>query len=93
MKKTITTDYLCYVYNVAKDASEVMNSIKDSISHDLYDKMYNSLLGFEADLQVCIALSIRDAVRMGWEKYTYLHHVDEMLKNFYLAIDKELDRI
>ena len=92
MKKSVSTDYLWLEYQVSKQASEVMESVKNDVSEELYYKMYNSLPGLDAELQLVVAANLRDAVCYGWERYTSLNHVDEMLKSCYLAIDKEQDR-
>lgn len=93
MKKSVFTDYLSSQFTVSETACEVMRSIKEKVTEELYYKMADSLQGFESELQVAIASNIRDAVCYGWERYTFINLVDEMLKSFYLAIDKELDRI
>ncbi|MBR5611566.1 MAG: hypothetical protein IKW43_00330 [Bacteroidaceae bacterium] len=93
MKKHVSTDYLWLEYKVAKKAIEVMESIKEYVSKELYNKMYNSLPGLDAELQLVVAANLRDAVSYGWERYTSLSHVDKMLKSCYLAIDKDLGRI
>ena len=93
MKKHVFTDYLSTQFDVTEKAREVMRTIKEKVTEELYYKMADSLQGFESELQVAIASNIRDAVCFGFERYTFLNHVDEMLKSFYLAIDKELDRI
>lgn len=93
MKKHVFTDYLSTQFDVTEKALEVMRTIKEKVTEELYYKMVNSMRGFESELQVAIASNLRDAVCFGFERYTFLTLVDEMLKSFYLAIDIELDRI
>lgn len=93
MKKTVSTDYLWLDYKVTPKACEVMRVVKEKLTEELYERIFNSLPGWEAELQVVISANISDAVCYGWERYTSIGHVDEMLKSFYLAIDKEFDRI
>lgn len=93
MQKKIFTDYFSTQFTVSETAREVMLTIKEKVTEELYHKMVDSLRGFESELQVAIASNIRDAVCFGFERYTFLDLVDEMLKSFYLTIDKELDRI
>lgn len=92
MNKKVFTDYLSTQFIVSETAREVMCSIKEKVTEELHYKMFNSLVGFESELQVAMASNMRDAVCFGWERYTYIGHVDNLLKGFYLLIDKELDR-
>lgn len=91
--KKIFSEYLNMEFSVTEEAREVITTIKPDLTEDLYYKMFRSLLGFSDELQLVMAVNLRDAVNYGWERYTAIEHVDEILKSFYLAIDKELDRI
>ena len=91
--KKIFSEYLNMEFSVTEEAREVITTIKPDLTEDLYYKMFRSLLGFNDELQLVMAVNLRDAVNYGWERYTAIEHVDEILKSFYWAIDKELDRI
>ena len=92
MQKKVFTDYLRKQFIVCETAREALRDIKEKVTEELYYKMLNSLTGFESELQVAMASNMHDAVCFGWERYTYIDHVDNLLKFFYLEIDKELDR-
>ena len=91
--KKIFSEYLSAELSVTEEASVVIEPVKVALTEDLYYRMFRSLLGFNDELQLVMAVNLRDAVNYGWERYTAIEHVDEILKSFYLAIDKELDRI
>ena len=58
MKKKIFTDYLSTEFAVSETAREVMLTIKEKVTEELYHKMVDSLRGFESELQVAIASNI-----------------------------------
>ena len=91
--KKVFSEYLGMEFSVTEEAREVIAPVKVALTEELYYKMFRSLLGFSDELQLVMAANLRDAVNYGWERYTGIDHVDEILKSFYLAIDKELDRI
>ena len=91
--KKVFSEYLSAELSVTEEASVVIEPVKVALTEDLYYRMFRSLLGFNDELQLVMAVNLRDAVNYGWERYTGIEHVDEILKSFYLAIDKELDRI
>jgi hypothetical protein len=91
--KKIFSEYLGMEFSVTEEARKVITTVKVALTEDLYYKMFRSLLGFNDEMQLAMAVNLRDAVNYAWERYTGIEHVDEILKSFYLAIDKELDRI
>ena len=91
--KKVFSEYLSAELSVTEEASVVIEPVKVALTEDLYYRMFRSLLGFSDELQLVMAVNLRDAVNYRWERYTGIDHVDEILKSFYLAIDKELDRI
>jgi hypothetical protein len=93
MNKRIFTDYVSTQLDMNDEAREVLRSIKGEVTDELYGKMCDSLVGFQEDLQLTIAVNLRDAVYFGFDRYTYIDHVDNMLSVIYLAIDKEMDRM
>ena len=93
MRKTVFTDYLSTHFKDNEKAHEVLQNIKEQLPEDLYYRMQRCLVGFQDDLQMAIAANLRDCVCYGFERYTFIDHVDDMLKGLYLAIDKDLDRI
>ena len=93
MYKKVFTDYMSTQFSVAENVREVMRSIKEKVPEELYYRMCDSLVGFKEDLQLAMAANLKDAVNFGFERYTFIDHVDDLLKGFYLAIDRELDRI
>ena len=93
MKKLVLTGYWGLTNKVNPQAEEVIKSFKGKLTEELYTRIEESLLGWDEELQVVIAANIRDAVYYGWERYTYVLYLDEMLNSIYLAIDKEKARI
>lgn len=91
-KKVFMND-LSLEFKVDGIASDVMECIISRVSEELYNQMYDYLLGFNADMQLVIADNLLDNSCYGWEHYTGIDHVDEKLRIFYFLIDKELGRI
>ena len=93
MNKIVLTDYWVCGCPINPKAREVLHSFRTKLPDELYYKIDESLNGWDAELQIIIAVNIRDAVDYGWERYTNIVLLDEALKSFYLAIDKEMGRI
>ena len=92
MKKLVLTGHWGLTNKVKPEAEAIIKSFKGKLTEELYTRIEESLLGWNEELQVAIAVNIRDAVYYGWERYTYVLHLDEMLGSIYLAIDKEMCR-
>ena len=80
-------------FEIDETALSVLTNIEGKVGNDLYNQIYDYLFGFNAEMQLVIADNLLDATCYGWEHYTYINHVDDRLKGFYLLIDKELGRI
>ena len=91
--KKIFSEYLGMEFSVTEEARAVITTVKVALTEELYYKMLRSLLGFNDEMQLAMAVNLRDAMNYAWERYTYIDHVDNMLSVIYLAIDKEMDRI
>lgn len=80
-------------FEIDETAYSVFVNIEGRVNDELYNQMYDYLLGFNADMQLVIADNLLDNSCYGWEHYTGIDHVDEKLRIFYFSIDKELGRI
>jgi len=77
----------CTIDGVAKS---VLENIEERVSDKLYQDMMDYLWGFNDDMQLEIADYLLDAVCHGWEHYVSIHHIDNIMKNFYLLIEEEM---
>ena len=93
MNKKIFKNDLSMQFEIDDAAYSVFVNIEGRVNDELYNQMYDYMLGFDKEMQLVIADNLLDAVIYGWEHYTYIDHVDDKLKSFYLLIDKELGRI
>ena len=93
MNKKIFKNDLRMQFEIDETAYSVFVNIEGRVNDELYNQLYDYMLGFDKEMQLVIADNLLDAVIYGWEHYTYIDHVDDKLKSFYLLIDKELVRI
>ena len=93
MNKKIFKNDLRMQFEIDETAYSVFVNIEGRVNDELYNQMYDYLLGFNADMQLVIADNLLDNSCYGWEHYTGIDHVDEKLRIFYFSIDKELGRI
>ena len=80
-------------FEVNDDAYYLLGGIEGQVSENLYETMYDFLVGFDVEMQMELADYMVDAVGFGCEHYTGIGHIDDNLKSIYLRIDKELGRI
>ena len=71
-------------------AQSVMECVKERVSKKLYEDMMDFLLGYSDDMQLVIADNFLDAVCYGWKHYIGIHHIDNIMRNFYFLINEEM---
>ena len=77
-------------YHIDCTARMVMEIVEEHVSPELFEEMMDYLLGFTDDMQLVIADNLLDAVCHGWEHYIGIHHIDNIMKNFYFLINEEM---
>ena len=71
-------------------AQSVMECVEERVSKKLYEDMMDFLLGYSDDMQLVIADNFLDAVCYGWKHYIGIHHIDNIMRNFYFLINEEM---